>query len=163
MYYNQKLFFPHSDRRLAGSHSLSSYSKLCFIFIVQWVVLSTIIYYLLMTEWLVSSWAFPWFSLLNAIGNIPAKYYFFFFLLRICWFFNIYIVWRVEVRFFSPTFGRVGFSSQIEISLFRFWHASVSRQAEYLSSATCTIGGAYRAMAHLGTCSLLFLISLRTL
>lgn len=89
--------------------------------------------------------------------------FFFFFFLRICWFFNIYIVWRVEVRFFSPTFGRVGFSSQIEISLFRFWHASVSRQAEYLSSATCTIGGAYRAMAHLGTCSLLFLISLRTL
>lgn len=155
MCYNQKVSFPHSDCRLGGSHSLSSYSELCFIFIVQWVVPSTIIYYLLMTEWFVSFWAFPWFSLLNLIGNIPAKYFFF---LQICWFYNIYMSWRTEVAFFSPTFGRVGFSSQTETYIFRFCLGGVSRQAKYLSNGDpdCTIGGAYKVMVHIGEGSFSF-------
>lgn len=100
----KKLYFPRSDCRLVDA-CFVIYSKLCFIFIVLWVVPSAIIYYLLMTEWLVFSWDFPRFSLLN-IGNSPTKY----FILRICWFFSIYMVWSLEVGFFSSTSVRVGFS-----------------------------------------------------
>lgn len=54
---------------------------------------------------------------------------------------------------------------QIKPSIFRFQHAGVPRRAKYLSGGDPdrTIGGAYRAMAHIGVSSLLFLILLRTL
>lgn len=44
---------------------------------------------------------------------------------------------------FSSTFERVGFSSQTETSIFRCWHAGVSRKSEYLSTAdpNCTTKG----------------------
>lgn len=57
-----------------------------------------------------------------------------FFFLGICWFFKIYVVWWVEVGFFSPTFGKavhglrhlfLGFGMQVSPGKLSIWEVGI--------------------------------------